>query len=83
MPQDAVTSLAFAPGTTNFVTGSADRTLKVWDYRTGGCIETLLGHIDVIHSCAVSKDGKMVVSGGDDGRAKVFLTGQTRAVPAM
>ncbi|KAK4702953.1 ribosome assembly protein SQT1, partial [Phenoliferia sp. Uapishka_3] len=73
--EDAVTSIAFAPGTTHFVTASADKTLKVWDYRRGSCEQTLLGHRDVIHSCAISRDGKLIVSGGDD-CAKVFLTGE-------
>ena len=70
--EDAVTSLAFSPGTTTFVTGSADKTLKIWDYRTGACEKTLLGHRDVIHGCSVSKDGKMIISGGEDGAVKCF-----------
>ncbi|KAM0750451.1 WD40 repeat-like protein [Meredithblackwellia eburnea MCA 4105] len=74
--EDAVTSLSFAPNTTHFITGSADRTLKVWDYRRGTCEQTLLGHRDVINSCSVSRDGKLVVSGGDDG-AKVFAVGKS------
>ncbi|KAL8292441.1 hypothetical protein RQP46_001053 [Phenoliferia psychrophenolica] len=72
--EDAVTFLAFAPGTTSFITSSADKTLKVWDYRRGSCEQTLLGHRDVIHCCAVSRDGKLIVSGGDD-CAKVFIPG--------
>lgn len=79
--EDAVTSLAFSPGTTTFVTGSADKTLKVWDYRRGSCLKTLLGHRDVIHSCAVSKDGTLVVSGAEDGVAKVFRPNEDKPDP--
>jgi len=70
--EDAVTSLAFSPGTTTFVTGSADKTVKMWDYRTGACLKTMLGHRDVIHGCAMSNDGKLVISGGEDGTVKSF-----------
>jgi ribosome assembly protein SQT1 len=79
--QDAVTSLAFSPGTTTFVTGSADKTLKIWDYRRGSCEKTLLGHRDVIHSCAVSKDGSLLISGGEDGVVKVFRPREERPDP--
>ncbi|KAM0786878.1 hypothetical protein ACM66B_002303 [Microbotryomycetes sp. NB124-2] len=79
--EDAVTSLAFAPGTTTFVTASADKTLKVWDYRRGTTIKTLLGPRDVIHACAVSKDGKLVISGSEDGMVKVFKPYEERPDP--
>lgn len=74
--EDAVTSLGFAgtgKGATTFVTGSADKTLKVWDYRRGTCVKTVIGHRDVVHCCAVSQDGAWIVSGGDDG-ARSFST---------
>jgi WD40 repeat protein len=77
--QDAVTSIAFAPNTTSFITGSADKTLKLWDYRRGSCEQTFLGHRDPIHAVAISRDGKVVISGGEDGVAKVFLTGGKQA----
>ncbi|KAK4057440.1 60S ribosomal subunit assembly or modification protein [Microbotryomycetes sp. JL221] len=79
--QDAVTSLSFAPGTTTFVTGSADKTLKVWDYRTGSCVKTLLGPRDVIHACSVSKDGQLVISGSEDGMVRVFKPYQDKPDP--
>jgi ribosome assembly protein SQT1 len=85
--EDAVTSLAFpralsnphaAPTALNttFITASADKTLKLWDYRTGLCLQTFLGHSDAIHSCAISSDGKIIVSGGEDGLGKSFEVGR-------
>ncbi|SCV74422.1 BQ2448_8061 [Microbotryum intermedium] len=79
--EDAVTSLAFSPNTTTFVTGSADHTLKIWDYRRGTCEKTLLGHRDVVHACSVSKDGGLVVSAGEDGDVKVFRPFEERKDP--
>ena len=70
-----MTSLAFAPSTNTFVTASADKTLKVWDYRRGTSEQTLLGHRDVVHAVSVSRDGTLVVSAGDDA-ARVFKVGQ-------
>lgn len=72
--EDAATCLAFAQGTSFFVTGSADRTLKVWDYRKGTCEATFLGNRDVVHAVSISTDGKTIVSGAEDGLVKVFST---------
>ncbi|BGP19627.1 hypothetical protein JCM10213_000084 [Rhodosporidiobolus nylandii] len=70
--EDAVTSLSFSPHTPHFLTGSADKTLKLWDYRTGACLRTLLGNRDIVHAVAVSRDGRVAVSGAEDGRVRTF-----------
>ncbi|GAA5973037.1 hypothetical protein JCM11641_000375 [Rhodosporidiobolus odoratus] len=70
--EDAVTSLSFSPHTPTFLTGSADKTLKLWDYRTGQCLKTLLGNRDIVHAVAVSRDGKVGVSGAEDGGVRRF-----------
>lgn len=70
--QDAVTSLSFSPHTPTFLTGSADKTLKLWDYRTGTCLRTLLGNRDIVHAVAVSRDGRIAISGSEDGTVRTF-----------
>ncbi|GAA5910029.1 hypothetical protein JCM6882_008432 [Rhodosporidiobolus microsporus] len=74
--EDAVTSLSFSPHTPHFVTASADRTLKLWDYRTGSCLRTLLGNRDIVHAVAVSRDGRVAVSGAEDGGVRTFRLDQ-------
>ncbi|GAA6043090.1 hypothetical protein JCM8097_008419 [Rhodosporidiobolus ruineniae] len=70
--EDAVTSLSFSPHTPTFLTGSVDKTLKLWDYRTGSCLRTLLGNRDIVHTVAVSRDGRVAVSGSEDGTVRTF-----------
>ncbi|KAG0657835.1 hypothetical protein C6P46_006197 [Rhodotorula mucilaginosa] len=70
--EDAVTSLSFSPHTPTFLTGSADKTLKLWDYRTGTCLRTLLGNRDIVHAVAVSRDGRIAISGSEDGTVRTF-----------
>lgn len=71
--QDAVSSLALHPPQTHLVTtSSVDRTLKTWDLRTGNLLKTHTGHDDTIHTVAVSSDGRTLISGSDDGTARVF-----------
>ena len=43
-----VRSLAFDPSNEWFCTGSADRTIKIWDVATGQLKLTLTGHIEQV-----------------------------------
>ena len=39
-----VTSVSFSPGGSRIVSGSQDKTVRVWDAVTGEVINTLTGH---------------------------------------
>ena len=59
------------------VSGSSDRTLRVWDAATGQCLQTLEGHRLPITCVAKLRDGR-VVSGSGDSTLRVWdaATGQ-------
>jgi tRNA A-37 threonylcarbamoyl transferase component Bud32 len=67
-----VNSVAFSPDGKRIVSGSQDRTLRVWDAETGKETLTLKGHTDPVNSAAFSPDGKRIVSGSADGTVKVW-----------
>ena len=54
------------------LSGSADRTVKVWDLTSGQELRTLAGHADGVNSVAVSADGRLALSGSDDRTVKVW-----------
>ncbi len=54
------------------VSGSGDKTIKVWDVSTGACLRTLQGHTDYVFSVCVSPDGSKIVSGSGDKTIKVW-----------
>ncbi len=54
------------------VSGSVDKTVKLWNTNTGECIKTLTGHDDKVNSVNFSSDNKFIVSGSDDKRIKVW-----------
>jgi len=48
------------------ISGSEDRTLKLWDLEKGQEIRTLRGHADWVWAVAISQDGRRAISGSDD-----------------
>ena len=46
------------------VSGSDDKTVKVWDLEAGTCVGTLEGHQDIVYSVAISPDGTLIASTG-------------------
>ncbi|CUU07126.1 delta-60 repeat domain-containing protein [Candidatus Kryptobacter tengchongensis] len=75
---DDVTSVAISSDGKYIVSGSQDKTIKLWDISTGREIRTFKGHTDWITSVAISPDGKYVISGSYDKTLKIWdiLTGR-------
>ncbi|HEY9859571.1 MAG TPA: NB-ARC domain-containing protein [Candidatus Obscuribacterales bacterium] len=64
--------VAFTPDGKTLVTGSLDRTIKLWNVQTGACLKTLQGHTSWVWAIALSPDGKMVASGSYDHLVKLW-----------
>jgi WD40 repeat protein len=62
--------VAVSPDGKRIVSGSHDKTAKVWDAATGQETLTLKGHTNPVTSVAVSADGKRIVSGSEDQGAR-------------
>jgi hypothetical protein len=69
---NSVISVAYSPDGKRIVTGSADKTAKVWDAATGRELLTLKGHADAVYSVIFSPDGKRIVTGSEDHTAKIW-----------
>jgi WD domain, G-beta repeat len=67
-----VNSLAISPDGKILVSGSWDKTIKVWELETGELIGTLTGHSDRVNSVAISWNGKMLASGSSDETIKFW-----------
>jgi hypothetical protein len=68
---DFVSAVAVSPDGRFIVSGSQDRTVKVWDAQSGALLRSLKGHTSV-SAVAVSPDGRFIVSGSGDRTVKVW-----------
>ncbi|KAL7121348.1 hypothetical protein ACP275_02G176900 [Erythranthe tilingii] len=75
-----VRSVALDPSNNWFCTGSADRTIKIWDLASGRLKLTLTGHIDQVRGLAVSKKHTYMFSAGDDKLVKCWDLEQNKAI---
>mmetsp|Transcript_26118 Transcript_26118/g.84543 ORF Transcript_26118/g.84543 Transcript_26118/m.84543 type:complete len:169 (-) Transcript_26118:1113-1619(-) len=64
------------------ISGSIDRTCKVWDVASGLCLHTLRGHSDEILDVCYNATGSRLATASADGTSRVFnvMTGACQSV---
>ena len=63
-----VKCVVFSSDGNSLVSGSHDRSVKLWDVQTGGVVKTFLGHRDWVWSVSISADLTTIASGSGDGK---------------
>lgn len=67
-----VYSAMFSPDGARVVSGSDDKTIRVWDVATGLLLQTLTGHSNRIVSTVFSSDGMCIVSASYDKTSRLW-----------
>lgn len=76
---ETILSVCISNDGTILVSGSIDKTIKIWDVKTGSLIRTLKGHKQTIQCVCISPDNNQIASGSRDNYVKIwdFHTGRT------
>jgi small GTP-binding protein len=67
-----VLSVAWSPNGRRAVSGAADKTVRLWDVETGGCLRVLEGHSGEVNCVAWSPDGHRALSVAADGIGRLW-----------
>ncbi|KAF8576683.1 dynein regulator [Ramaria rubella] len=71
-PSTALTAKIDALGVSFVVTGSRDKTVKLWDALTGQCLWTFVGHDNWIRALTFHPCGKYLLSAADDHTVRIW-----------
>ena len=78
--KNGINSIAITPDGKYALSGSQDRTIKLWEVSSGREIKTFIGHSNFILSLAISRDGKFALSGSEDSTMKLWNISSGREV---
>ncbi|HEY9820825.1 MAG TPA: serine/threonine-protein kinase [Candidatus Sericytochromatia bacterium] len=91
--KSAINSVAISPDGSLLASGSDNKTIRLWDLKTGVAIATLTGHSQGVKSVAFSPDGTILGTGSDDRTIKLWnlsdrkeictLSGHSHAVKSV
>ena len=77
---DLITSVAFSPDGQYVLSGSVDKTMKLWEVATGREIRAFKGHESTVESVAFSPDGKFALSGSFDRTIRLWEVATGREI---
>ncbi len=70
--EKAVNCLAFSADGKTLISGSDDRSIKLWNLNKGDFVYSFYGCRDEIQTLSASDDGKLLIAGGLDGRISAW-----------
>jgi len=90
---DSVNCVTFSADGRRILSGSWDRSLRLWDVESGECLQVFKGHTNSVKSLAFTSDGRRALSGSgdkpirvwdvDSGRCLRMLRGHTATVHSV
>jgi WD40 repeat protein len=78
----AVNTIAMTPDGRQALSGSTDRTLKLWDLESGQLLLTLAGHDYAVGAVTVTPDGRYAISASRDHTLKLWDLATAQARPS-
>ena len=68
----AIQSVAFSPNSRHLISGSKDKTVIIWDIKSGRALLRLEGHRDEVNTVVYAPGGLCIATGADDRSVKIW-----------
>jgi WD40 repeat protein len=81
--RNAINRIAWSPDGSYLASPSDDRTIRIWEARSGACMRILRGHNGPVHHVAWSPDGHFIASGSTDNTIKIWESSSGRIVRTL
>jgi len=79
-----ITSLVFIPNSSLLASGSTDKTIRIWDLKTGNTVKIINNLSADVNALAVSFDGKILAAGTADNKIQLMkLTNGEDSTPQV
>jgi len=72
--KDIVIDLAFGPTGSILISGSGDKTARIWDVHKNKALHVLKGHQAKVSAVTISTDGTLAATGSDDANVRLWNT---------
>lgn len=81
--ENVIVGLAFSTDGSKLISGSFDKTARIWDVRSKRSLHVLKGHKDPIYAVSFSPNGKMAVTGSDDHTLRLWDSRTGRLIATL
>ncbi|HEY9604210.1 MAG TPA: caspase family protein [Allocoleopsis sp.] len=70
--ENDVTAVTISPDGQTIISGSSDKTVRLWNLQDDSINQTLVGHGDDVTAVAISQDGQTIISGSSDKTVRLW-----------
>ena len=69
---DSVRCICLSKDEFMLISGSTDKTIRIWDIESGDCFQKLEGHTGGVRCLCISNDGAQIISGSEDKSLRIW-----------
>ena len=80
---NVISGLSFSTDGRRLISGSSDKTARIWDVESRKTLHELTGHTEYIYAVAFSPDGSKAVTGSDNNTLKLWNVNTGRLITTM